>query len=377
MSVEHLSPPVWVNTPQALERMVADLARQPRLAVDTESNSLHAYQESVCLIQFSTPQVDYLVDPLALENLDALAPIFADPKIEKVFHAAEYDLICLRRDYGFSFAHLFDTMHAARILGYPAVGLDRLLAEKFGVLVDKRHQKADWGARPLLPEQIHYARLDTHYLLALRDLLEAELKEKDRWALAAEDFCRACHADEFRPVKNSSPWGRFEGRRDISLRELTILSELTTCRESLAAQMNRPAFKIVNDDLLIAMARAVPKTHADLARLGFSSRQIRTWGDTFLAAVARGAKAPLVKRKPANRPNEAMLKRLEKLKAWRKQRAQEMGVESDIILPKTYLQYLAEHPPRNADELAKIMARLPWRLEHFGDQILQVLGERS
>jgi ribonuclease D len=375
--MEHLSPPVWVSTPKSLERMVADLAAQPRLAVDTESNSLHAYQESVCLIQFSTPQVDYLVDPLALDDLSALAPIFADPKIEKVFHAAEYDLICLRRDYGFSFAHLFDTMHAARILGYPAVGLDRLLAEKFGVVVDKRHQKADWGARPLTPEQIHYARLDTHYLLALRDLLEAELKEKDLWALAAEDFCRACEVDEFRAPKNNSAWGRFEGRRDLSLRELTILSELTACRESLAARMNRPPFKVVNDEMLIAMARTAPQTPADLAKLGLSPRQIRSWGEAFLAAVARGVEAPLVKRKPAERPNEAMLRRLEKLKAWRKRQAQEMGVESDIILPKTYVHYLAENPPRDAAELAKVMVRLPWRLEHFGDQILEVLGEKK
>ena len=104
--------------------MVADLSAQSRIAVDTESNSLHAYREQVCLIQFSTPEKDYVVDPLALEDLSPLAPIFSNPKIEKIFHAAEYDLICLRRDFGFKFANLFDTMHAARVLGYPFVGLD-------------------------------------------------------------------------------------------------------------------------------------------------------------------------------------------------------------------------------------------------------------
>ena len=45
------------------------------LAVDTESNSLYAYRERVCLIQFSTLQDDYLVDPLALDDLSALAPV--------------------------------------------------------------------------------------------------------------------------------------------------------------------------------------------------------------------------------------------------------------------------------------------------------------
>ena len=137
--------------------MVEDLAAQPRVAVDTESNSLHAFREQVCLLQFSSNKEDYLVDPLALRDLSLLAPIFANPKIEKVFHAAEYDLICLRRDFNFSFANLFDTMQAARVLGYPAVGLDRLLGDKFGIKMDKRHQKANWAARPLTQDQINAA----------------------------------------------------------------------------------------------------------------------------------------------------------------------------------------------------------------------------
>src|SRR3972149_10235459 len=146
---ETLPLPIWVDSIELLHQMIADLAAQSLVAVDTESNSLHAFREQVCLLQFSSPQADYLVDPLALKDLSALAPIFVDEKIEKIFHAAEYDLICLRRDFGFKFLSLFDTMQAARILGYPAVGLDRLLGDKFGVKMDKRHQKADWAARPL------------------------------------------------------------------------------------------------------------------------------------------------------------------------------------------------------------------------------------
>jgi len=172
--------------------MVEILAREPRLAVDTEANSLHAYREQVCLIQFSTPQTDYLVDPLSLDDLTHLAPLFSDQGIEIIFHAAEYDVLGLQRDFDFSFSNLFDTMLAARTLGYKQVGLGRLLADKFNVDVDKHNQKADWGQRPLTPGLIDYARLDTHYLIALRDILEAELREKGRWELAQEDFARSC-----------------------------------------------------------------------------------------------------------------------------------------------------------------------------------------
>src|SRR5512138_352982 len=226
MTNQALPPPVWVDQPSTLNQMVADLAGQTCLAVDTESNSLHAYREQVCLIQFSTRKTDYVIDPLAFDDLSSLGPIFENPRIEKVFHAAEYDLICLRRDFDFEFASLFDTMHAARVLGYQFVGLDNLLAEKFQFELDKRHQKADWAMRPLTPAQLDYARLDTHFLFALRDVLEAELKENDCWQIACEDFARACTVDLPQEKANGASWKRFGMRKDISVRELTVLSEL-------------------------------------------------------------------------------------------------------------------------------------------------------
>ena len=142
--------------------------------MDTESNSLYAYQEQVCLIQFSTRDKDYLIDTLALEDLSILGPIFHSDKILKVFHAAEYDLICLFRDYGFRFDYLFDTMVAARILGLPQIGYGPLLDQYFDIKMNKKYQRANWGKRPLNPEMLEYARQDSHYLIALQELLRAE-----------------------------------------------------------------------------------------------------------------------------------------------------------------------------------------------------------
>src|SRR5688572_775919 len=369
-----LPPPVWVDKPNAFNQMVADLSAQSRIAVDTESNSLHAYREQVCLMQFATPEKDYVVDPIALEDHSLLAPIFKNPKIEKVFHAAEYDLICLRRDFGFEFSNLFDTMHAARVLGYQFVGLDSLLTEKFKVRMDKRHQKADWGERPLTPAQIDYARLDTHYLFNLRDVLEAELQEKDRLELAREDFVRACQVEAPKQKLNGSSWKRFAMRKDISVRELTILSELCVSRDQIAEKMNRPPFKVLSDSMLLEIARNLPEKEVDLGGIGLSAKQIDLWGRDILTATKRGIEAPLVKRGQARRPNDATLKRLDKLKTWRKKLAEQMGVESDIILPRIYLNTLAENPPKSIRELESIMADSPWRFSHYGTQIYGLLG---
>jgi ribonuclease D len=330
------------------------------------------------LLQFSSPSADYLVDPLELTDLSALGPIFKSPKIEKIFHAAEYDLICLRRDFGFSFAHLFDTMQAARTLGYPAVGLDRLLGDKFGIVMDKRHQKANWAARPLSPDQIDYARLDTHYLFQLRDVMEKELREKGRWRVALEDFARACQVNGGeRKATGGGAWERFAARKDLSVRELTILAELCDWRDAEAERLNRPVYKVVGDDLLIEIAKNVPTHLVDLSGIGLSERQINLWGKELLDAIHRGMEAEPVQRKPAKRQDDAVLRRLDKLKAWRKKVGQELGVESDIILPKAYLLRLAETPPKDRRELDAILQATPSRLEQFGSQILKLLGGRD
>jgi ribonuclease D len=374
MTEQTLPPPIWVDKPATFNHMVADLSAQPRVAVDTESNSLHAFRERVCLIQFSTPQKDYVVDPLVIQDLSALAPLFANPEIKKIFHAAEYDLICLRRDFGFEFANLFDTMQAARVLGYQYVGLENILSEKFGVKMDKRHQKADWGARPLSPAQIDYARFDTHFLFQLCDLLETELREKERLELALEDFALACDVNEPKEKVTGASWKRFSARKDISPRELTILSELCECRDGIAEKLDRPVFKVVSDDMLIEIARTLPEKDVDLSGIGMSSRQIHLWGREILAAMRRGAEAPLVKREQGKRPSDAVLRRLEKIKNWRKKLARETGVESDVILPKMYVNILAENPPKNIAELESIMSGAPTRFRKYGTQIFSLTG---
>ncbi len=373
-----LPSPVWVDTTPALQRLAEILSREPRLAVDTEANSLHAYRERVCLIQFSTPTTDYLVDPLALDDLTYLAPIFSDPHIEIIFHAAEYDVLGLQRDFDFSFANIFDTMLAARTLGYKQVGLGSLLAEKFGIDVDKHNQKADWGQRPLTPSLIDYARLDTHYLIALRDLLDAELRENNRWDLAHEDFLRCCFVNNgngHRPVRGH--WERIDGRLDLSPRQQTILNELCINREKLAERLNRPLFKVVDDRILLKLAMVEPHTPDKLTAAGLTERQIQRFGRQLLEAVERGANAPLVHSTEVERMPEAVLNRLHRLKSWRKEQAEKMGVESDVILPRVFMHAVAEQNPRTLEALAKILGDGSWRLENLGAEILKALGIKS
>ena len=370
-----LSPPVWVATQTELRALVEVLSQQSSVAVDTESNSLHAYHEQVCLIQFSTPETDYLVDPLALDDLALLGEIFGNAKIEKIFHAAEYDLICLKRDFDFSIINIFDTRWAVRVLGYARDGLEGLLNERFDIKVDKKYQKADWGKRPLSDEQVNYARFDTHYLLPLKKMLEAELEQKGLLQLAREDFERACDVEI--PIGKPVLWERMANNHGFTPRELTILKELYECRERIAGDLDRPPFKVMGDRQLFEIARLTPKYLDELFGLGLSNRQVMRWGKAILQAVEKGQTAPLVKPQQPERPDDAFLFRLDALKTWRKNAARKMQVESDVVLPRQLMEMIAANGPRSIPELSDLLSGSPWRMTHFGPQILKVVkGER-
>ena len=363
-----------ITTPVELNQLTARLAQESQLGVDTESNSLHAYRERVCLLQFSTPGEDALVDPLAIEDLSPLASIFANAQIEKIFHAAEYDLIVLQRDYGFPFANLFDTMLAARILGRKKVGLGNLLEEEFGIKSEKRFQRADWGQRPLPAAQQDYARMDTHYLIELRNRLKAELEARGRWELAREDFERLPQLVRSSNEPQEVDVWRIKGARDLNPRQAAILQELARYRQAKAAEANLPLFKIIGDATLTAIATARPKAPKDLKELpGMSPGQIQRHGKALLNAVQRGENAPPLRRPRRSPYDEEYVERLEALRAWRKKVAKELEVESDVVLPRDLMEAVARANPRTNAELEAALARVPWRLKQYGEQILTTL----
>jgi ribonuclease D len=364
-----------------LKHLANILLDQSIVAVDTESNSLYAYKEQVCLIQFSTHEDTYLVDPLAFKHLDLLAPLFSDPQIEKVFHAAEYDLFCLRRDFGFEFANLFDTMIAARILGREAVGLGSILEAEYGIQLDKRYQRSNWGLRPLPEQQLHYARMDTHYLIPLRRRLYEELQKRQLWPLAHEDFERLAHQhweENGRNGEKTLDCWRIRGSHDLKPKQAAVLHALCKYRNEVARSLNRPLFKVMGDQTLIAIAENTPRTLEALSQLpGMSRGQVRRHGNQLLQAVKRGLRSKGLYPPRQPRPDERYTERVDALKRWRKNTAQQMGVKSDIILPRDLVHSLAEHDPCCLQELNQFMHAVPWRFEHFGDQILETLKHRK
>jgi len=368
----------WVDTPKALAKAAEKLKTCRFLAVDTESNSLYAYQEQVCLIQFSTGREDYLIDPLALDDLSALADIFCDSGIEKIFHAAEYDVICLKRDFGFEFVNIFDTMLAGRMLKYEQIGLAAMLEKEFGILLDKHFQRADWAERPLSEEQKAYARLDTHYLIDLRHRLNTALEEKGLSDLAREDFSRMTrvHANELE--NTATHFWKLAHKENLDLQQLAVLYELYIYRDRVARARNKPVFKIIGDKTLLEIAEKIPRTPDALGKIsGMNKRMVIIHSDGLLAAIGRGLAGKAPPRPLRVRPSSRFTNLHEALRAWRKERAQRLGIESDIVLPREVMETITREMPFTREDLWKIMSDLPWRFHQYGQEILEIVKNQE
>ncbi|WP_374688652.1 ribonuclease D [Promineifilum sp.] len=362
----------WVDKQWVWAACLGDLQAAPRLGIDLEANSMFAYDERACLIQISTATTDYIIDPLATIDLSPLGAIIENPAVEKIFHAAEYDLILLRRDYGWELNNLFDTMWAARILGYTQFGLAGLLRQFYGLQLSKRFQKSNWCHRPLSPAELAYAQNDTHYLLDLRDRLGAELEARGHTAEAQEIFREQSRVRM--PNNGFDPDGfwRLNGAQELPPGHLSALQALYLFRDREAKRRNAPHFKVLGDRTLLELATRLPARPADLDDIhGMSAGQQQRYGRQILdlIAAAREAPPPPPPKRPP-RPSDAVLTRYDRLHRWRKAKAQARGVESDVIMSRDALWVIAEANPGTLDELSALDVLGPWRLGTYGEEVV-------
>jgi len=321
-------------------RALADLAEQLRaesiIAVDLEADSLHSYREKVCLLQISTPKYTVLVDPLPMEDMSALGPVLADAGIRKIFHAADYDIRCLYRDFGFEVRGLFDTMIASQMLGAERVGLADVLHKHLGITLDKRYQRADWSKRPLEEGMIRYAMKDTCYLHRLAVILEERLVAKGRLAWAQEEFALL---EQVRPTENSAPlFTRVKGAALLERAQLAVLERLLQWRDREACRRDRPPFKVIGNNVLLGLARSGPCTLRAMQGIeGLSPRLLDRYGRQLLEVVetARALPAeqwPSYPRGERRERDPAAERRLKTLKRWRTRVATELAMDPGILI---------------------------------------------
>ncbi|MFO7783376.1 MAG: HRDC domain-containing protein [Desulfatiglandales bacterium] len=384
MTTDHppaLCPPFeWIDTPEGLSRTVGLLSVEPVIGFDLEADSLFHFQEKVCLLQFATPERVFLVDPLALDDLSPMAPLFGSEDIVKVLHGADYDLRSLDRDFDIHIKALFDTQIAARFLGLEETGLGNLLAARFDVQAEKKFQKKDWSVRPLPGDMLKYGAVDTAYLLELYRMLREELSELDRLSWVEEE-CLILSSVRYTPPDKEFLCLRLRGAGHLDSRGLAVAEELLRLRLDIARKKDRPPFKVFGNQPILEMARNRPTTPEQLCSVpGMSKGQVKALGPDLIRSIQKAlrlpeSELPTYPRYKSRRPGQDVMKRVEVLKAWREKRAAGLKLDPSVLFTNAQLLAISTARPWNTEDLAAIEGIRRWQQQAFGKEILEVMGQ--
>jgi ribonuclease D len=379
------TPLVIIDTTEALDELIDKLLEFPVIGIDTEGDSLHHYQERVSLVQLSDSSTDYIVDPLKVDDMSRLGELTSHPDQVTVLHGGDYDVVSLKRDFGCQFANIFDTMIASQFLGLPRIGLADLIKRFFGHHIDKKYQRHDWSSRPLESEHLDYARGDTHWLLAIREMLKRQLvrmgmedahrEECDLLALR-EWGGRGGSSGSFLRVKKSN---------GLSDQELRVLRAVWTYRDDRARSMDRPSFKVMPDEVLLNLAKKQPSSLEVLKKMMRpGSSLVRRHGDALVEAVAAGLedKSELPIREPKkarvtyhSRVGRAGAERIfNALKAWRNHTVQSKKVAPVVVASNDLLKAIARTVPTTMDELGEVPGIRRWQIKSFGPEIIDIVA---
>jgi ribonuclease D len=358
----------------------AELRGEARVALDCEAAGFHRYSDRLCLLQLSTARANYIFDTLAFNPSKVLAPVLETPQVEVVLHGADYDLRLLDRDLGLHPRGIFDTQIAAALSGEESLGLASLLERHLGVVVSKKHQRADWARRPLPSDMLEYASSDTRHLLALADILKARLAELGRSEWAREEFVAM---EQIRwEGQDSDPVLRVRGARELAQRELALLREALLWRDGVAREKDRAPFRVAGDQPLLELVRRRPRNLSELGQLvGINPSLVRSEGEALLERLRRveelpDSALPPYPQRRANgrgRPPPEVEALGERLKEARNRRAQALGMDRGTLMANGVITEIAWVHPKTAAALGAVPGVKQWQMEAVGKDLLAVL----
>ncbi|MEA1927902.1 MAG: hypothetical protein U9N73_06815 [Candidatus Auribacterota bacterium] len=245
---------IYIDNTSGLRGLVQRMKDAPRIALDTEADSLYHYYEKVCLIQITLGEENFIIDPLAGLDLTQFLRVLTEKTI--ILHSADYDLRLLRASYGFfPETEVFDTMLAAQLLGHSKLGLAALIERYFGVTLSKHGQKFNWSLRPLPEKKLIYASNDTRYLGPLMDLMSKELSRLGRQEWQRESSASLVQTTRIdRPPKAPDSIWRIKGWKGLNRPQLAFVRSLWYWRENEAKNADLPPFKILGNAQLIKLS---------------------------------------------------------------------------------------------------------------------------
>ena len=362
--------PRWIATEASLDDLVAEVAQEPRFALDTEFHGERSYWPRLALIQVAWSGGIAIVDPLAVDA-SRFAPLLDAPRV-LVAHAAEQDLAILERLCGHGPAQLFDTQVAAGFVGLGSPSLVALVEKMLGVRLGKGDRLTDWTRRPLRAEQLTYAAADVEHLLALQDVLVERLEAVGRLEWALDE----CEDRRLRVRTRPEPelaWWRIKGARQLRGRTRGVAQEVAAWRERTAEGLDVPPRYVLSELALAGIVQRPPRSREELSGIrGVDTRSTRDGtADAILDAVKTGLTLdpPALRLPEPDRIDRSLTPAVTVLGAWLSQRASELDLDPAVLATRADLaQMLQGNPSRLANG---------WRAEMVGEPLRRLLAGRA
>lgn len=353
---------LFVDQPDSLAKKLAGHAQ---LGVDTEFMREKTYFAQLCLIQISTGDAIFCVDPLVKDSQEHFwNQLLSD---SWVLHSARQDIEVVYQTAGAMPAEVFDTQIAAGLLGMPAqLGYAGLVKELFDVDMAKSHTRADWTRRPLSDAVLEYAAEDVEYLLPGAEILSERLDKKGRLDWAREDSALLLDPALY-VVSGDQAIDRLKGARNFRGQKRAAAAKLAAWREDEAIRRNRPRQWILRDSPLLDIAYKLPSSVSDLSSIeGVPPKLVSRAGKEIVDAVtvtesdANGYKPP----QPPDEAQKALLKAMQsKVAAC----AKDLDLTAEVVASKRELSSVIISGSRDSRVFTG------WRRDVIGDELLKLL----
>ena len=374
--------PELITAAARIAEVAARLSEQPIIAFDTEFLRERTFYPQLGLLQVADKENVWLIDPLvpSRQDLEPLLAVLADEKVLKVAHSAEQDQECLHHEYGVLAAPLFDTSIGAALSGRgDQIGLAPLLRKTLKVDLPKGHTRTNWLKRPLPRAMAEYAAEDVRNLVELAELLLADLERRGRKVWALELSAEMALPERF-TSNGEAVAAKLAANSRLSARDYAVLVELAHWREQRVRRSDIPRRWLAEDQALLQLTRAKPRSDEDLAHFRGLGQRVRDYGAAqILLAIDKGIEKPEQElleppRKPeATRAENAALG---VLKCFLNFLAQENDVPLRYVMDSETPLLLLRGKFDSIDDLRASGLVSPGALELFGEELLAILQGR-
>lgn len=375
---DQMPPPTLVADDEALHTCVAALQHCEALAVDTEFMRTDTFYPILGLIQIYDGCHCWLIDPVAIEDLQPLVAVFNDPLIIKVFHSCSEDLEVLQHKLGCIPAPVFDTQIAAALAGYGfSKGYAALVSDMLGVHVPKGETRSDWLQRPLREAQLGYAASDVYHLLPVYEQLVADLDRLDRVDWMAEEMAFLAERANLRD-DGSDYYRKVKGAWRLSPEELLILQRLCQWREAEARHCNRPRNRVLAERTLLDLATSQPSSKLELSDIeGMHPGLMRRYGDILMSLLQiTEDSSPSAHLEPLNAPLPKESRDLGKhLKEVVSLRAEALQLPVEILARKRDVEELVRSVCDGGIPVLPASLAAGWRHEVVGLALLKAVAD--